>query len=247
MAKRYCGNVVFDITYLDTEHHRIRVSVGGKHKDTFYYRETMPRTKAGDSPEKYDEIGFSAAQSVVHDGDSDLVGELHLNRNGVPVVSRTQNGSPISHTGSARSAGGRRLVNSFIGTGDLGEGGLLIYRTQYGHEADFVVPAHDNVWRIYRFPVDRRERGSSEWYDRKLTEVAATTDYGGPDLTAKRGAEILLEDLHSGNLKARSMAWSAILSYFGAREFDQEPLEIYGVAKLKKRYPRMVLGSNYKD
>lgn len=115
MTKRYCGNVVFSITYLDSEHYKIKVSVNGKHKDTFFYREPMPRKKSGDSPEMFDQIGADAAASVVHGGDDEIVGHMNLNRNGVPVVSRTKGGSEIrgSHNRSVGS-GGKTLLDKIL-------------------------------------------------------------------------------------------------------------------------------------
>jgi hypothetical protein len=100
MAKRYSGDVVFEIRYHDARapahpkgsmrgHYTVSISAHGRRIHTVTYGEPAHLTKAVDSPEMYDDVAESAALGLLHDHE-ETGGHLHLNRNGHPLISRSK-------------------------------------------------------------------------------------------------------------------------------------------------------------
>ena len=127
------------------------------------------------------------------------------------------------------------------------EGGALLYSDETGVyppelvliEANPPKNGGDETWRVSRIVCDRchpvggngvgsnqYHPAMSDWFSDKLPNVA---DYRGTSVAA------LVEGLCDANAVARGLAYHAIISYFGAYEFDQDPVEMTG-AEIRAHY-----------
>jgi len=99
----------------------------------------------------------------------------------------------------------------------VAHGGMVVYDNGDG---DYVDPwtdgEHEQV-DVYGVLLDKVEEPSREWFGDRLAQAAKSVDMPVADLAAA---------LNSDDVVRRASAYAVLIGYFGAIEFDHEPVHL---------------------
>lgn len=123
-----------------------------------------------------------------------------------------------------------RRLTVHLPTGDLIEGGYIVYQTEHGPIMDWI----DDVsgegrgpWKVYSWGVDRI-LDHNEWFAK-----------GSPWQTVGMSESEFWSLLASWDAKKRAVGYEVIVSNYGPHELDQYPSKLTH-AELRRRYPKLV-------
>lgn len=112
-------------------------------------------------------------------------------------------------------------------------GGFFVYKDRTGVYAPEVEllesPDSDDApegWTIYRCIIERNPEG--EWWWEKLAEVATMIDWTLEDMQHKA----------KGTILEQARVYQDLMAYFGAHEFDSNPLHVSKRSELPRRIRR---------
>lgn len=125
-----------------------------------------------------------------------------------------------------------KYIDNFGDVNFLDYGGALLYEDAtgiYPPELEVIQEPNEGekeIYRVYRFSLDRLEPDQEEWFHKDLSRAASC---------AGMDPDELREWFCSGDLRKRALAYMTVGDYHGYDNLDAYPLELTA-KEAKKRY-----------